>query len=62
MLGIFCSLHPERPGSWDHRDQGAMHTEETGLGGGRGGGQCDPGSHPDLEQGKPGGAVRTAET
>lgn len=28
------SLHPELPGSWDHGDQGIMHTEETGLGGG----------------------------
>lgn len=35
---------------------------KLGWGGGRGGGQCDPRSHPDLEQGRPGGAVRTAET
>ena len=61
MPDIFHSLHPERTGSWDHGDQGITRTEETGLGGGGGGGQCDPGSHPDLEQGRPGGAVRRAE-
>ena len=58
MPDIFHSLHPERTGSWDHGDQGITRTEETGLGGGGGGAQCDPGSHPDLEQGRPGGAVQ----